>query len=205
MIAEGEHPTNWLSTSPSQYTLPQFDFYPPEKEAAEKRRVKRTRKNSDGATGTTTVGHDVWIGGGASIRRGVKIGHGAIIAGNAFVTKDVAPYSVVAGTPAKHMRFRFNYATVRKLLTLRWWRFNINDLAGVPFDDITEALKQIQSMEKAGDISPAERKYKSVCVYTKGFYDLSETTETDPEAFPAPKDDPLGLPMYLDFVKSLTS
>ena len=146
-IGEGEHPTDWLSTSPSQYTFEQFKFYPPEKEATKRRRVARTNANNNGAKGLVTIGHDVWIGGGATIRRGVKIGHGVIISGNAFVTKDVPPYAIVAGLPAQHMRFRFERDVIERLLQLRWWRFDINDLAGVAFDDIDSAINEIEDRE----------------------------------------------------------
>jgi len=73
-IGEGEHPTGWLSTSPSQYGVRQFSFYPPELEDAPQRMVKRTAENNDGATGHVVIGNDVWIGGGSTIRRGIRIG-----------------------------------------------------------------------------------------------------------------------------------
>lgn len=171
-IGEGEHPTRWLSTSPSQYTLDQFAFYPPEAELAKARKIARTDENNDGATGFTTIGNDVWIGGGATIRRGVKIGDGAIIGGNAFVTRDVEPYSIVAGLPAKKVRMRFPEEIIRRLTALAWWRFDINDLKGVPFDRIEAAIDRIAEMEARGDISERPRSYREVTVGTKGYSDL---------------------------------
>lgn len=168
-LGEGEHPTKWLSTSPAQYLPDQFSWFPPEKQLAVQRRVVRNKKNDDGARGYITIGNDVWIGGGATIRRGVTIGDGAIIAGNAFVTKDVAPYSIVAGLPAKHLRYRFPQEIIEKLLDLRWWRFDINSLAGVQFDDIEKSISQIQKKEISGDAIPVEVAYQQILVNSSGY------------------------------------
>lgn len=67
------------------------------------------------------IGNDVWIGDNVTIKGGVKIGHGAIIAMNACVTKDVPPYAIVGGVPAKIIRYRFADDEIRKLLALEWW------------------------------------------------------------------------------------
>jgi acetyltransferase-like isoleucine patch superfamily enzyme len=69
----------------------------------------------------TTVGHDVWIGTGAQVLGGVNVGHGAIIGAGAVVTRDVAPYTIVGGVPARPIRARFDPDTVDFLLRLRWW------------------------------------------------------------------------------------
>ena len=71
--------------------------------------------------GDIVIGNDVWIGYEAVILSGVKIGDGAVIGARAVVTKDVPPYTVVGGVPAKTIRKRFDDATVEKLLALRWW------------------------------------------------------------------------------------
>ena len=67
------------------------------------------------------IGNDVWIGFGATLLEGVTVGHGAIIAAGAVVTKDVPPYTVVGGIPAKEIRKRFPQETVEKLLDFCWW------------------------------------------------------------------------------------
>lgn len=71
--------------------------------------------------GDTVIGHDVWFGRDATIMPGVTIGSGAIIATNATVTKDVPPYAVVAGNPARTIRRRFDETTVAALLDIAWW------------------------------------------------------------------------------------
>lgn len=67
------------------------------------------------------IGHDVWIGHGAIIRPGVTVGDGAVIGAGAVVTRDVAPYLIVAGVPAAPLRERFPRAVAEGLLTLAWW------------------------------------------------------------------------------------
>ena len=68
-----------------------------------------------------SIGHDVWIGERAIIIDGLTIGTGAIIAAGAVVVKDVEPYSIVGGVPAKHIRFRFEEEVRTKLLNSKWW------------------------------------------------------------------------------------
>lgn len=193
-IAEAEHPTNWLSTSSSQYGRPQFAFYPPDVELAKRRCMPMFEEDS--TSRNAIIGHDVWIGGGATLRRSVKIGHGAIVAGNAFVTRDVPPYAIVGGLPAKIMRFRFDHGTIVRLLKLRWWRYNINDFGEIPFNDINRAIDLIQAKKAAREISQTHRIFRTVHINTKGFHSLTETPEIDKSAFPKPSEDPLGLPLY---------
>jgi virginiamycin A acetyltransferase len=71
--------------------------------------------------GDTIIGNDVWIGNAARFMPGVKIGDGAIIAANSLVTKDVEPYSIVGGNPAKEIRKRFSEEKIKSLLDLKWW------------------------------------------------------------------------------------
>ena len=69
----------------------------------------------------TVVGADVWIGEGALIKAGVRIGHGAVVGMGAVVTKDVPDYSIVAGNPARIIRYRFEPELIRRLLLSAWW------------------------------------------------------------------------------------
>jgi virginiamycin A acetyltransferase len=75
--------------------------------------------------GNTFIGNDVWIGHDATIMPGVTIGDGAIIAIKAIVTKDVEPYTIVGGNPAKIIKKRFDDTTIKKLLNIQWWNWDI--------------------------------------------------------------------------------
>jgi virginiamycin A acetyltransferase len=85
--------------------------------------------------GDTVIGHDVWLGYDATLLPGVQVGSGAIIGAGSVVTKDVRPYAIVAGNPAREVRRRFDDATIDHLLTLAWWDW--------PADKITRNLKAI--------------------------------------------------------------
>lgn len=78
--------------------------------------------------GDITIGNDVWIGYEAVIMSGVHIGDGAIIASRAVVTKDVPPYTIVGGTPAKEIRLRFDADTIARLQELQWWNWPIEKI-----------------------------------------------------------------------------
>lgn len=80
------------------------------------------------------IGSDVWIGVGATIMGGVKIASGAIIGTKAMVTKDVPPYAIVAGNPARIIRYRFDADTIKKLMAIRWWNWGSEKLANNEFE-----------------------------------------------------------------------
>jgi acetyltransferase-like isoleucine patch superfamily enzyme len=71
--------------------------------------------------GDVVIGNDVWVGKGSTIMMGIKIGDGAIIAANSHVVKDVEPYSIVGGNPAKVLKKRFTDEQIQKLLEIKWW------------------------------------------------------------------------------------
>lgn len=71
------------------------------------------------------IGNDVWIGVDSVIRRGIKIGNGAVIGANSVVTKDVAPYAIVAGSPAKLIRYRFEQDKIEWIEKSQWWKLNL--------------------------------------------------------------------------------
>ena len=80
------------------------------------------------------IGHDVWVGHGAVIMPGIKIGHGAVIAASAVVTRDVAPYAIVAGVPAKFLKWRFENKISERIITLGWWHWGHDKLAAAVDD-----------------------------------------------------------------------
>lgn len=76
----------------------------------------------------TTIGSDVWIGHGAIIKAGITIGHGTAIGAGSVVKKDVPPYAIVAGVPAKLIRYRFDNETVSQLLATNWWTLSDDEI-----------------------------------------------------------------------------
>jgi acetyltransferase-like isoleucine patch superfamily enzyme len=111
IIGGGRHPMEWVSTSPVFY------------EGRDSVKAKfATHKKANSLR--TVIGHDVWIGGNVMIRQGVNIGTGAIIGMGSIVTKDVAPYSIVAGSPASEIRKRFDEDIISTLLDIKWWEFD---------------------------------------------------------------------------------
>ena len=80
--------------------------------------------------GDVNIGNDVWISKDVTIMSGVTIGDGAVIATNSHVVKDVEPYSIVGGNPARHIRYRFSPTQIERLLRIKWWTWDdkkIND------------------------------------------------------------------------------
>ncbi len=110
-IGLGQHPVDWLSTSPRVYRLiPGLEEW-------------------DDYASPPRIGNDVWIGGNAIVLQSVVIGDGAIIAAGAVVTKDVPPYAIVGGVPAKIIRYRFSALRIEQLLRERWWDMSRGDLS----------------------------------------------------------------------------
>ncbi|MGX7196235.1 chloramphenicol acetyltransferase [Enterococcus olivae] len=97
---------------------------------------------------TTTIGNDVWIGHGAIIQSGLKVGNGAVIASNAVVTKDVPPYAIMGGVPAKVISYRFDPETIQSLQKIAWWDWKREKLEKYYLDfrlPIADFIKKHQS------------------------------------------------------------
>lgn len=123
-----EHHVEWVTTYP---------FFA---------KFKKASFASNTTKGDVIIGNDVWIGDGALILSGVTIGDGAVIGARAVVTKDVKPYEIVAGNPAKHIRFRFTQDQIDKLLKIKWWNWDIKKIEeNFPLllsDNIDEFIKK---------------------------------------------------------------
>jgi len=141
VIGAAEHPTDWLSTSPLQYGGP-----------CDWASFRATDKPAFPVADYVNIGSDVWIGDGAFIRSGVTIGDGAVVAARAVVNRDVPPYAIVAGVPAKVIRYRFSDQIIERMQRLQWWRYSIADFASCPFNDIERALGYME--EKLPTLHP---------------------------------------------------
>lgn len=105
-IGVSGHNYNWVTTSPiitsTQYSIIKSNISEPQRERP-------------------IIGNDVWIGMNVIIMRGIKIGDGAVVAAGSVVTKDVVPYSIVGGNPARHIKYRFSPEVIERLLDICWW------------------------------------------------------------------------------------
>ena len=119
-IGGAEHPVDWVSTSP---VFQNTRHSGPSKRFA-KFNLPKTRK--------TIIGNDVWIGHGVTIKQGVIIGNGAVVGSNALVTKDIAPYAIVGGIPAKTIKYRFSQDVIDRLEEVQWWN--------LPDEEITKRI-----------------------------------------------------------------
>lgn len=101
------------------------------------------------------IGHDVWIGEEAAIARGVTIGNGAIVGARALVLKDVPPYAVVGGSPAKVLRMRFSGEIIERFERMQWWRYGPETLQSLPIDEPERFLDALEALI-ASDNPPPE-------------------------------------------------
>lgn len=157
-IGEPDHPTDWLGTSSFQYEKGKFAFYPPMTDFVVTPRVQDATTAKE-----TIVGNDVWIGSNVMVLKGVRIGNGAIVAAGAVVTRDVAPYTVVGGVPARLIRNRFaSPVIIARLNKLKWWEFLAPDLSGVSFDVPLDAIREIERRERDGEITRSKPLYSVI-------------------------------------------
>jgi acetyltransferase-like isoleucine patch superfamily enzyme len=132
------HPMERLSTSPVSYNAhlhfpnEQGDFV----------RSKLVRENG------VKIGNDVWIGSNAVLVRGITVGDGAVIGAGAVVTKDVSPYAVVAGSPAREIRKRFDDDIIERLLKTKWWEQPLSVISKMNFENTEECLKTLEPPEQ---------------------------------------------------------
>ncbi|MBU3888549.1 CatB-related O-acetyltransferase [Methylosinus sporium] len=109
----GEHRTDWVTTFPFNWLWPCAQHY----------------TGHPKTKGDVVIGSDVWIGAEAMIMSGVTIGDGAVIGARAVVARNVPPYAIVVGNPARFLRCRFDEKTIDRLLALRWWDWPEADIA----------------------------------------------------------------------------
>ncbi|PKO93100.1 MAG: acetyltransferase [Betaproteobacteria bacterium HGW-Betaproteobacteria-1] len=122
-----EHPMDWLSTSLYNSVL-----------------TEKYRQANSSARSDVTIGHDCWIGRDACIMNGVHIGNGAIVAARSVVTSDVPAYAVVAGIPARVVRYRFPDDWITRLEVICWWDFPVDVLDRLDFSKPLDCLQRLE-------------------------------------------------------------
>lgn len=131
-----QHPTHMVAISPcfyrKEHTLKTFvneNYY------------EDLQSNEEGFS--VVIGNDVWIGQGVSIKSGIRIGDGAVIGAGAVVTKDVEPYAIVGGVPAKVIRYRFTSEQIESLLKIKWWErgYDWFEKNGKYFSDVNKFIE----------------------------------------------------------------
>lgn len=134
VLGGARHPMEWVSTSPVFYA------------GRDSVKAKFAEHKLTPPVGVR-IGHDVWIGRSAIVLAGVTIGDGSVIGAGSVVTKDVPPYAIVAGNPARLIRYRFDENVIQKLKEINWWNFSearLKTFGGV-FNDVEEFLGAVQA------------------------------------------------------------
>lgn len=147
ILANADHPTHLPSTFPFRTRL-----YP----IREKKKLTGYKNVDVVSRGPVNIGHDVWIGQNVLILSGVVIGTGAIVGAGSLVAKDIPPYAIAVGNPAKVIRFRFSPDVIERLLKSEWWTLSDDDIFELePFlydFDINGFVRQVALMKS--DKSP---------------------------------------------------
>ena len=146
-IGRGSHPVSWASTSPLFYQPHRFvlDQDLPKAAGVAFNAPEQHAK-------ITTIGNDVYIGHGAYISQGVTIGDGAVVGAYAVVTKDVIPYSVVAGNPATIIKMRFSAKIIARMQGIAWWRYGFWSFSGAPITDPEVFLDHVELCIQNGEM-----------------------------------------------------
>lgn len=140
-IAPGHHPLDMLTTSPFYYA-PYNEGKPEYNDIFAKDIMDYNMKQK------CAIGNDVWIGINAVILQGIRVGDGAVVGAGAVVTKDVLPYEIVGGVPARHIKYRFSEEIRKQLCELRWWKLPMRDISKLPFDDVEQCIEMIQEIRE---------------------------------------------------------
>jgi acetyltransferase-like isoleucine patch superfamily enzyme len=134
------HPVDWLSIHEFQYHPNSFDWV---EEYNQILRLKRTPEMFQ----PVTIGSDVWMGHNVNVMPGVTVGDGAVIGAGSVVTKDVPPFAIVAGVPATIKKYRFSDTLIERLLRVRWWDLELEELGGLPYREVERCLDRIEEIK----------------------------------------------------------
>lgn len=139
-IGHGNHPINYLSSSPYLY-LDRLGY-----------KTKGTVSHGEwDILDQIIIGNDVWIGDKVWIKNGITVGDGAIIGACSVVTHDIPPYAIAIGNPAKILKYRFSEEIISDLLELKWWDLPDEIIKTLQYDDINKSIEQLKSIRNKKD------------------------------------------------------
>ncbi|WP_280938120.1 CatB-related O-acetyltransferase [Sinorhizobium sp. Sb3] len=142
-IGGSEHPIHYLSTSFFGISRNWF----PDDPVAQSAHLTVLSKPAERARETAIkIGSDVWFGTGSIVLKGVTIADGAVVGAGAIVTKDIPPYAVAVGNPARVIKYRFCDATIRRLLASKWWDMEPVFIASLPLNDVQKCLDILEKL-----------------------------------------------------------
>jgi len=145
VLTGGNHRADWVTTFP--FGRLNTDVFPFDDHNAQPL-----------SKGDVVIQDDVWIGHKAMLMSGVTVGYGAVVAAGAVVTKDVPPYAIVGGNPARVIKYRFEPLAIERLLALRWWNLDDKEIAElVPALCDTDVWALIHELERRSGITPTTR------------------------------------------------
>lgn len=157
IVGPPEHPTDWFSSHPFAYTRPTHmpnmyrlpDFARLAPEASDRPSYAESVPND------TVLGHEAYLGAGSYVKRGITIGDGAMIGACSVVTRDIPPYAIAVGSPARVLRLRFAEKIVERFLKLEWWRYDLAPFKNaVDFSQVEATLAFFEQKKAEAALQP---------------------------------------------------
>ncbi|MFC1467972.1 CatB-related O-acetyltransferase [Verrucomicrobiota bacterium] len=146
VVISGNHPLDSLTTHPVIYSNQLFGHLEEFRDIEYKKQY--LAKPVTTATPPLYIGNDVWIGNRVTVLGKVRsIGNGAVIGAGSIVTKDIPPYAIVAGNPARIIRYRFDQSTIEHLEETKWWELPLKKIKHLDFSNVESCLNELQRIK----------------------------------------------------------
>jgi len=145
-----DHPLDWITTNGFAYRHTSNAQVQPAL-SMKTDRVKMLRFDD---IDDPTIGHDVWIGQDVLLRRGITLGNGSVVAGGSVVVKDVPPFAIVGGNPARLIRYRFQQKLIERIEKAAWWDYAFPHFGDLPFNRPEIFLDDLESRIETGSLKP---------------------------------------------------